>query len=143
MALIKLVLSNFTTRKVRTALTLAAVALAVSLVVAVTTGYESVEGAIFKYLSGFLGATDVSISNSGDWRKGMPQSLVGEIAKDPDVVHVFGRFETESGLLDKDGQYVTGPAAELIGVDRPTDDDIAPRLLIRVNGLTPTRATWR
>ncbi len=124
MALTRLVISNFTIRKVRTALTLAAVALAVSLVVAVTTGYASFEGAIFKYLSSYLGATDVSITNTGDWRKGMPETLVADIRKDPDVAKAIGRFETDTGLLDQDGKYVTGPAGELIGVDRPADDDI-------------------
>lgn len=124
MPLTKLVLSNFTIRKVRTALTLAAVALAVSLVVAVTTGYASVEGAIYKYLSTYLGANDVTVTNSADWRKGMPQSLVAEMRKDPDVVHAIGRFETETGLLDKNGNYLVGPVAELIGVDRPADEDI-------------------
>jgi putative ABC transport system permease protein len=124
MLLTKLVISNFATRRVRTVLTLAAVALAVSLVVAVTTGYSSVEGAIYKYLATYMGATDAQIENGADWHKGIPESLVGQIRQDPDVAHVIGRFETDTGLLDKDGKYVTGPAAELIGVDRPTDDDI-------------------
>ena len=124
MPLTKLVLSNFAARRVRTLLTLAAVALAVSLVVAVTTGYLSVEAAVFKHLSSYLGANDVSIVNGADWRKGMPESLVAQIKQDGDVAHVVGRFTTDTGLLDNEGKYVTGPAAELNGIDRPSDDDI-------------------
>lgn len=124
MALTKLILSTLTTRKVRTALTVAAVALAVSLVVAVTTGYTSAEGAIYKYLATYMGATDVQVINHSDWRKGMSASLVGLLRNDPDIVNIFGRLETDTGILDKDGKVVASPAAELIGVDRPADDDV-------------------
>ena len=47
MVLARLALSNLLTRKVRTALTVAAIALSVSLVVSVTSGYASLEAAVF------------------------------------------------------------------------------------------------
>jgi hypothetical protein len=47
----KLAVASLTTRKVRTGLTIAAIAMSVSLVVAVTSGYASLEGAAFQYLT--------------------------------------------------------------------------------------------
>ena len=63
MPLTKLVLSNLKSRKVRTALTIAAVALALSLVVAVTSGYKSADAAIYEYLVTYMGSTDAQIGN--------------------------------------------------------------------------------
>src|SRR4051812_12727169 len=86
----KLAISNLTTRRVRVALTVAAIALSVSLVVSVTSGYASVEAAVFKYLAQYMGTTDVEITrHNGD----APQSLLDEIGEDPDVEKVDGRYE--------------------------------------------------
>ena len=49
MALLKLVLSNLATRRARTALTVAAVAFSVSLVVAVTSGYRQYRDEVERY----------------------------------------------------------------------------------------------
>src|SRR3954469_7723246 len=124
MALSKLAISNLTTRKVRTALTIAAIALSVSLVVAVTSGYKSAEGAIYKYLITYMGATDVQITHKNDFRQGVNETLVDELRRDPDVKTAFGRLETDTGMLDAQGKPISGRAAQLIGVDRPTDVDI-------------------
>jgi putative ABC transport system permease protein len=125
MSLNKLVTSNLTTRKARTALTVAAVALSVSLVVAVTSGYRSAEAAILQYLVQYLGATDVQITHKNDFREGVSEDLVTRLRQDPAVDRAFGRIETDTGMLDKDGNPVPGRAAQLIGVDRPTDADVA------------------
>jgi len=71
MPLNKLVLSNLSTRKVRTGLTMAAVALAVSLVVAVTTGYKAAEAAIYEYMVTYMGGTDAQIGNKADYHDGV------------------------------------------------------------------------
>jgi putative ABC transport system permease protein len=124
MSLRRLVLSNFTTRKVRTFLTVAAVALSVSLVVAVTSGYKSFEGAIYKFLITYLGTTDVQITHKADFRATIPESVIDELRRDPDVASAFGRLETDTGLVDKEGKPVPGRVAQLIGLDRPADADI-------------------
>jgi len=124
MPLTKLVTSNLATRKARTALTVAAIAFSVSLVVAVTSGYQSAEGAIYKYLIAYMGATDVQITHRNDFRQGVSESLVDELRKDPAVKIAFGRLETDTGLIDAQGKPIAGRAAQLIGVDRPTDVDI-------------------
>src|SRR5258706_7658340 len=124
MPLAKLVISNLATRKVRTALTIAAIALSVSLVVAVTSGFKSAEGAIYKYLINYMGATSVQITHRNDFRQGLSETLVGPLRGDSDVKTAFGRRETDTGMLDAQGKPVAGSAAQLIGVDRPTDVDI-------------------
>src|SRR3954468_21185024 len=107
MVLLKLALSNFTTRKVRIALTVAAIALSVSLVVSVTSGYASVEAAVFKYLSQYMGSTDVEITRqNGD----APTSVMDAIRKDPQVLKVDGRYEM-AGMV-----YVPGaPKPKRVG----------------------------
>jgi putative ABC transport system permease protein len=124
MSLQRLVISNISTRKVRTLLTISAVALAVSLVVAVTSGYKSFEGAIYKFLITYLGTTDVQITHKSDFRATIPESLIEDLRKDRDVAAAFGRLETDTGLVDKEGKPVPGRVAQLIGLDRPIDSDI-------------------
>src|SRR5687767_456642 len=124
MSLQRLVVSNIVTRKVRTILTVSAVALAVSLVVAVTSGYKSAEAAIYRYLSTYLGTTDVQITHKADFRATMSESVIDELRKDPDVAAAFGRLETDTGLIDRQGKPVPGRVAQLIGLDRPADTDV-------------------
>src|SRR5688572_15426694 len=121
MVLRRLALSNFATRRVRVALTVAAVALSVSLVVAVTSGYASVEAAAYRYLSLYLGSTDAQVTRTNDPRGGIRQYLVEQLESDPDVRHVTARLELESGLVDTAGVPVAGRAAQIVGIDRPHD----------------------
>ena len=138
MVLLHLALSNFKVRKVRMALTLAAIALSVSLVVAVTTGYKSMEGMALKFLNQYMGAADVMIV-PGDEFALVPEKLVKELAADPDVRQVVGRLESDREMDRAAGQ--AGPAqsaerlaagaipsnkiaVELIGVRRPDDTTI-------------------
>src|SRR3954468_6317919 len=82
MVLLKLALSNLTVHKVRVALTVAAIALSVSLVVSVTTGYASVEAAVFKYLAQYMGTTDVEITKQNNPSGGTSAALLDELRKD-------------------------------------------------------------
>ena len=66
MVVAKLAWSNFVSRKARAALTIAAVALSVSLVVSVTSGYASVEAAARQFLGQIMGRTDFSIRRGDD-----------------------------------------------------------------------------
>ena len=125
MSLQRLVVSNIVTRKVRTILTVSAVALAVSLVVAVTSGYRSAEAAIHRYLSTYLGTTDVQITHKADFRATMSESIIEELRQDPAVAAAYGRLETDTGLIDRQGKPVPGRVAQLIGLDRPADTDVS------------------
>lgn len=138
MVLLRLALSNFKVRKVRMALTLAAIALSVSLVVAVTTGYKSVEGMALKFLDRYMGAADVIIAPANAFAL-VPEKLVKELAADPDVRQAVGRLESDRELDRAPGKR--GPSrsperlaagampsdkinADLIGVRRPDDTSI-------------------
>ena len=116
MILPKLALSNLTTRKVRVALTIAAIAPSVSLVVSVTSGYASVEAAAFKFLSTYMGNFDAQLTKNGDLRGGIRESVCDELLADTDVNSVVRRLEMESGLLDTKGKPILGRPANIFGV---------------------------
>src|SRR5688500_20324724 len=117
MVLKKLAISNFLTRKIRVALTVAAIALSVSLVVAVTSGYASAVEAAHAYLNKFLGATDVLVTRQG--YTSFPQSIVDELERDPDVARVNPRLDSTTGLLDAKGELVSIGGAHAVGIRRP------------------------
>jgi len=111
----KLVVSNLLAHRMRTLLTAAAIALSVSLVVAVTSGYASLEGAAYQYFTKFIGTTDVSVSpaNMGVL---IPESLVDQFRADKRVKNAIGRFETENTMP---GEHVR--SIEAIGIKLPGD----------------------
>src|SRR4051812_43200157 len=117
MLLRKLALSNFAVRRARVALTVAAIALAVSLVVAVTSGYASVDAAARKFLGQFLGTWDAQITRSSDPSKGVDVALIDQLRADPSVHRAVGRLETEILLLDKSGKPVEGSHATVFGIN--------------------------
>src|SRR5436190_24380923 len=96
----RLVLSNFSTHRIRAALTIAAIAFSVSLVVATTSGYLSVEETARQFFSRYMGAADVQITRKNDPHGGVKESLVDELAKDPDVRGVVARLEAQGGSMD-------------------------------------------
>lgn len=110
MVLPKLVLSNFLNRKARVALTLAAIALSVSLVVSVTSGYTSIEAAAYKFFTRYLGSTDAVITNT-NYGNGVPEDLIAQLKADPRVKNAIGRYESEN-------IFPSPPAksAEVIGI---------------------------
>jgi putative ABC transport system permease protein len=118
MFLPKLALSNLVAHKTRVALTIAAIALSVSLVVAVTSGYASIEAAAYKFFTHYLGTTDATITSS-NYGSGVPESLVNQLRADPRVKQAVGRFETEKGLLSEPSRV-----AEVIGIRMPDDQQI-------------------
>lgn len=120
-----LLISNFTQRRIRVALTVAAIALAVSLVVSVTTGYASFEAAARKFLAMFMGTVDAQITRTSDPVPGFSQSLLDEIRRDPDVRLAVGRLETESIIIAPDGQPLVGRAVSIYGVEPRVDETIA------------------
>src|SRR6476469_6086653 len=119
MTLLKLAVSNFLVRKARVALTVAAIALSVSLVVSVTSGYASAEAAIFKYLNQYMGSVDVEVRRKQNPSVGMPESIVQELRKDPDVRGADARYETNNLLTDLPGELSASSA--IFGVRRPED----------------------
>ncbi|HWP40124.1 MAG TPA: ABC transporter permease, partial [Tepidisphaeraceae bacterium] len=125
----RLAISNLGVHRIRATLTIAAIALSVALVVAVTSGYASAYAAAQRLLSQYIGTTDAQITRRHESRGGIPESLVDQIAQDPDVETVDGRLELEGGLARADGQPLGGRAAQLVGVRRPQDTRVESLLL--------------
>jgi putative ABC transport system permease protein len=121
MVIRKLVLSNLTSRKARAALTVSAIALSVSLVVSVTSGYASVQAAVYKYLNQYMGSVDVEILRANDPSLGTSDALIARMRQDPDVQRVDGRYETGGTLARADGTPAESRVA-IIGIRRPQDN---------------------
>src|SRR4051812_12611038 len=102
MILPKLAISNLATRKVRLALTVAAIALSISLVIAVTSGYASFEATVRHYIAQFVGATDIEFMPPAS-DASIDEAAVKIIREDPRVETAAGRLEVESALLDSNG----------------------------------------
>lgn len=119
-----LVLSNFLARKARVALTVAAVALSVSLVVAVTTGYHSVEGAVHRFIDQYMGATDAQIVRQNDPRGRVSEAVVEALRKDRAVAKVNGRVEIDTAIDDKAGKRVEGRSPQVFGISVPGDSRV-------------------
>ena len=114
MVLRKLALANFAVHRIRAALTVAAIALSVSLVVAVTSGYSSAEAAAYDFLAEFIGTTDASITRKGS-SSGIDEALLEELRRDPDVDHVDGQLDITAPLIDAQGKPVEGLPVQVRG----------------------------
>ena len=134
MLLTRLTISNLKVRRVRAFLTIAAIALSVSLVVAVTSGYSSVRASAQKFLGRIMGTADASVVHKGDPHAGMPEAVVDGLRDDADVKRVTGRLEVENNLLDVHGKPLDGRPAQVIGIDRPLDT--------RIENLTVKSGSW-
>jgi putative ABC transport system permease protein len=139
MVLLRLAISNFKVRRVRTLLTVLAIALSVSLVVSVTSGYKSIHGAALKFLNRYMGAADAMVTSIDPIQGMMPELLVKKLSEDPAVTQVIGRLESSRELERVSGQ--AGPKrneeqlqrgalpsdkiyVDLIGVRRPQDTTV-------------------
>src|ERR1700721_2077548 len=120
----KLVLSNLLARKTRVWLTVAAVALSVSLVVAVTTGYASVLYAVHFYMDKYMGAVDAQVSRQNDPRGPISERIVDMLRNDPPGRRADGRIELPDPLIDKNGEGVDGRNVDVIGIARPGDSRV-------------------
>src|SRR5438045_4054138 len=116
----KLVFSNFAVHRVRMALTVAAVALSVSLVVAVTSGYSSLEEAAIQYLTKYMNSTDAVVARLND-PVGVPQSLLPLLRADKEVKRADGRVESYFTIPDLTDDSGGTKRVRTIGIERPYD----------------------
>ena len=122
MFLLRLTISSLRARPTRAILTSLAVALSVSLVVAVTGGYASAQVAARHFLDRFLGPVDVLISKQNDPRGTISQEIGAMLAADPRVRGLSARLELQNGLLkDVDGKEEPGKVANVVGIAMPGD----------------------
>jgi putative ABC transport system permease protein len=116
----RLSIRNLLVRRIRSLLTIGAVAAGVCLVVAVTSGFASVEAAAQKFLTQYIGSSDAQIVRGEGVAGGMPQTLIDRVEVDPSVARVTGRLETVVGL-EENGAKKLGRSVELVGIRRPQD----------------------
>jgi putative ABC transport system permease protein len=107
MILWRLAISHLSVRKVRTALTVAAIGLSVSLVVAVTSGYKSMEASALKYLNHYMGTADAFVYPFNEGQGLVPESVVDLLRQDPAVREASGRLITRRAMERAPDQ--TGP----------------------------------
>ena len=120
----KLATSNLTVHRARSGLTVAAIALSVSLVVAVTSGYATVESMAFRFVGRFMGTADAMLTLKGtgsDTHPTFPESIVDQLRRDPDVKRVTGRLEIEQAVGDAKGVSPVGHLPQVTGLRRPED----------------------
>jgi putative ABC transport system permease protein len=127
----KLTVAAVGQRRARVALTVLAIALSVSLVVAVTSGYASAEKAIDRYFADYVGSTDVEMRKTREHDAGrIAQAVVDELHRDPDVKLVTGRLEVDAPIYDGEGKPVVGRETSMctiIGAKLPDDVEVATR----------------
>ena len=121
MVIRKLAFSNLLVHRARTLLTAAAIALSVSLVVSVTSGYASVEAMAYKFAARYMGTADAIITRRGIASNLFSETIVDDLRKDPDVKRVTGRLEADNVTTDDKGET---HKQHLIGLRRPIDDRI-------------------
>jgi putative ABC transport system permease protein len=132
MFLQKLTLANLAHRKVRVALTIAAIALSVSLVVSVTGGYTSVEQTAFTYLIRYMGSHDGQVTRTSDPHATIDEAVADQLAADPDIRNVESRLEMMGSIIASNGEALW--PTHVIGVLRPQDR--------RVEAMAPVEGGW-
>ena len=140
MVLRKLAISNFDVHKVRVVLTVAAIALSVSLVVAVTSGYASVEaGGAQVHRRSSWGPTDARSPAAATVAQESANRCVGRNRVRPGrAAASMGGSSWNVSLLDNDGK--PDPRARrpsVIGIRRPGDKRVESHALPRAAGSTP------
>jgi putative ABC transport system permease protein len=126
--ILKLATSNLRVHRVRAMLTVAAIALAVSLVVSVTSGYASVYAAAHRMLAQYMGTTDAQITRHNDTHGGISATLIDQIAQDPQVDRADGRLELEGPVLSSNNAPASG-RFQFIGIRRPSDTRVESQML--------------
>ena len=103
--------------RTRAALTIAAIMVAVSLVVALTTSFASLRGAAYDVLGTMYGSTDLQISPDQQRGTMIDEATVAALRKDDRVRHVDARRVATSSLLDADDKPVHWRPSSIIGIE--------------------------
>jgi putative ABC transport system permease protein len=121
--LFRLTAANLTTRRLRTLLTVMAIAFSVALVVAMTSGFAAFENAADSFMGRYAGVVDAKIGRTTDITRGIDRMVVTELEADPRVRRAWGRLDTDAPLPQAPGvnSGLTTPRAALVGVERAKD----------------------
>lgn len=115
--ILRLAAANFRSRLTRTALTIAAVALSVALVVAITSGYASIERVVRSFVEDFIGSVDFEVTSIDDPRPAIAPSLVQALRDDPRIEKVTTRVEIYATPDGREGEAMAEARLMLYGLD--------------------------
>lgn len=124
MTSLRLSLAHLRHRPLRFALCAMAMAMAVTLVVAITSGYASMEKALRGFVEQFIGATDFEIVDPADRLPSLDPQIARDLLLDPRVARVHARIEARAAPLKDDGSANDEARLNLFGID-PQLDPIA------------------
>ncbi len=132
--LLHLAISNLRQHRVRFALAVTATALAVALVVAVTSGFASLDKMIRSFVISFVGTTDFEINDKNDARKpAIPESLLTTVRADPRIRTAHGRVQRDLNPVRPDGTILFAvPNVTLFGIDAELDS--YPKVMVPGHG---------
>ncbi|MFT3786143.1 MAG: FtsX-like permease family protein [Tepidisphaeraceae bacterium] len=121
--LFKLALANLRAHRIRLALAVTATALAVSLVVSITSGFASLDRMIRSFTMAYLGSVDFEIDRPIQGLKpGLSQAIVDELKKDPRVRDAYGRIQRDTHPIREDGGILFNiPSVTLFGINPAVD----------------------
>jgi putative ABC transport system permease protein len=123
MVLARLAISNLLVRKVRTALTVGAIAMSCALVVAVTSGYRSMESSALRFMSRYMGSADAFVTPSNQLQGLLPENLVDELNQDPAVSQASGRLTTSRPMHRAPGAHRRSPPPDYIAAGALPPDE--------------------
>ncbi|MGH7178797.1 MAG: FtsX-like permease family protein [Tepidisphaeraceae bacterium] len=124
-------ISSLFVHRARAYLTVAAVALSVSLVVAVTSGYASLDAAARKFMGQFLGTWDAQITRPTDPGPGVDVGLIDLLEGDPAVRRAVGRLDAELRIQGKSPNPAESQHASVFGIDLSRDDSLSRLRLVK------------
>lgn len=116
-AVLRLAGANVVARRTRLALVIASVALSVALVVAITSGYASVERVLRGFVEDFIGSVDFEVTAPQEHVPSISSELVESIRSDPRVAKVTSRIELFATPIDAAGDPMPNGRMMIYGLD--------------------------
>ncbi|MBI1371352.1 MAG: FtsX-like permease family protein [Phycisphaera sp.] len=128
MVILRLAIANLKRTKMRAALTIGAVAAAVSLVVVITSAFASLQQVAYSLLDEYYSAVDVAVAptNNADV---IHMDLVRAMEKDDRVNEVRVSLEVSSLMVDNKGNRLAPWPVKLRGLRDPAQHDAGRRAL--------------
>jgi putative ABC transport system permease protein len=131
---LRLAISGLRHKPTRFALAASAMALAVALVVSITSGYASIERAMRGFIEQFVGSTDFEVANPSSRTPTIEQHLLEQLAAMPEVRATHARIEfratpAQPKQTDVADFFMRDASINLFGVDARADP-ISTRLIL-------------
>ena len=128
---------SLASRRLRSALTVAGIALGVAVLYAALANNSAVDSAVDRTVAAMLGRADLRISTIAE--TGLRTSTIEAIAATPGVLIAGPEVERRTYLQPGPGSVSTGlqPPATVLGVDPRSDPQLHPPAIVEGNPLVP------